>query len=76
MGGYMIFRKKVEKQTYNKENQKPIIRSSICTGEKVAGFKDIHTGKFTEVMLIKNDNDMKVFLAKYDISADEVRTEW
>lgn len=72
----MIFRKKSEKQTYDKENQKPIIRSSICTGEKVAGFKDIHTGKFTEVMLIRNDNDMKVFLAKYDIIADEVRTEW
>lgn len=72
----MIFRKKVEKQTYNKENQKPIIRSSICTGEKVAGFKDIHTGKFTEIMLIRNDNDMKVFLTKYDIIADEVRTEW
>lgn len=71
-----MFRKKVEKQTYDKENQKPIIRSSICTGEKVAGFKDIHTGKFTEVMLIKNDNDMKVFLSKYDISRDEVRTEW
>jgi len=71
-----MFRKKVEKQTYDKENQRPIIRSSICTGEKVAGFKDIHTGKFTEVMLIKNDNDMKVFLAKYDISRDEVRTEW
>jgi len=72
----MIFHKKATKETYDKENQKPIIRSSICTGEKVAGFKDIHTGKFTEVMLIKNDNDMKVFLAKYDISADEVRTEW
>lgn len=71
-----MFRKKVEKQTYDKANQKPIIRSSICTGEKVAGFKDIHTGKFTEVMLIKNDNDMKVFLARYDISMDEVRTEW
>ena len=71
-----MFRKKPAKETYDKENQKPIIRSSICTGEKVAGFKDIHTGKFTEVMLIKNDNDMKVFLAKYDISADEVRTEW
>lgn len=72
----MIFRKKVEKQTYNKENQKPIIRSSICTGEKVAGFKDIHTGKFTEVMLIRNDNDMKVFLMRFDISAEEVKTEW
>ena len=71
-----MFRKKVEKQTYDKENQKPIIRSSICTGEKVAGFKDIYTGKFTEVMLIKNDNDMKVFLTRYDISAEEVKTEW
>lgn len=72
----MIFHKKATKETYDKENQKPIIRSSICTGEKVAGFKDIHTGKFTEVMLIKNDNDMKVFLAKYDISMQEVKTEW
>ena len=71
-----MFRKKMAKETYDKENQKPIIRSSICTGEKVAGFKDIHTGKFTEIMLIRNDNDMKVFLTKYDIIADEVRTEW
>ena len=71
-----MFRKKATKETYDKENQKPIIRSSICTGEKVAGFKDIHTGKFTEVMLIRNDNDMKVFLAKYDILLDEVKTEW
>lgn len=72
----MIFHKKETKETYDKENQKPIIRSSICTGEKVAGFKDIHTGKFTEVMLIRNDNDMKVFLMRFDISAEEVKTEW
>jgi len=71
-----MFRKKATKETYDKENQKPIIRSSICTGEKVAGFKDIHTGKYTEVMLIKSDKDMKVFLARYDISAEEVKTEW
>ncbi len=71
-----MFRKKPAKETYDKENQKPIIKSSICTGEKVAGFKDIHTGKFTEVMLIKNDNDMKMFLTKYDISMHEVKTEW
>ena len=71
-----MFRKKTAKEIYDKENQKPIIRSSICTGEKVAGFKDIHTGKFTEVMLIKSDKDMKVFLEKYDISPDVVKTEW
>jgi hypothetical protein len=71
-----MFRKKTAKETYDKETQKPVIRSSICTGEKVAGFKDIHTGKFTEVILVKNDKDMKVFLEKYDIAPDEVKTEW
>ena len=71
-----MFGKKIAKETYDKENQKPVIRSSICTGEKVAGFKDIHTGKFTEVILVKNDKDMKIFLEKYDIAPDEVKTEW
>ena len=42
----------------------------------MAGFKDIHTGKFTEVILVKNDKDMKIFLEKYDIAPDEVKTEW
>lgn len=31
----MFFKKKQETRTYDKENQKPVIRSSICTGEKV-----------------------------------------
>lgn len=71
-----MFRKKVQKETYNKEKLKPVIRSSICTGEKVAGFKDIQTGKFTEVMLIKDNKDMDLFLDKYDISVAEIKTEW
>lgn len=36
--------------TYDCERQKPVLRCSICNGEQVAGFKDIHTGKFEEVM--------------------------
>ncbi len=71
-----MFHKKTVKETYNKEEQKPVIRSSICTGEKVAGFKDIHTGKFTEVMVIRNNKDMDEFLKKYDISVAEIKTEW
>lgn len=71
-----MFGKKVHKESYDKQNQKPVIRSSICTGEKVAGFKDIHTGKFTDVMLIRNDSDMNAFLSKYDISPEEVTKEW
>lgn len=71
-----MFGKKIKKRTYNKEEQKPVIRSSICTGEKVAGFKDIRTGKFTEIMLIRNEKDMAEFLHKYGIDADEIKVEW
>ena len=60
---------------YDKETQKPIIKSSICTGEKVAGFKDINSGEFTEVMLIRDSKDMDYFLEKYDISVAEIKTE-
>lgn len=48
----------------------------ICTGEKVAGFKDLKTDKFIEVMLIKDRKDMDIYLEKYDISVAEIRTEY
>ena len=47
-----LFKKKTVIKTYDKENKKPVIKASICNGEQVAGFKDIHTGKIEEVMLI------------------------
>ena len=71
-----MFCKKIKKESFDKEHQRPIIKSSICTGEKVAGFKDIQTGKFTEVMLIRDSKDMDVFWEKYDISVAEIKTEW
>ena len=40
-----LFKKKKAQQPYDKENKKPVIKASICNGEQVAGFKDIHTGK-------------------------------
>ncbi len=63
----MFGRKKPQKKTYDKVNQKPVLHCSICTGEPVAGFKDIHTGKFEDVMLIRNDRDLKTFMEMYDI---------
>lgn len=63
-----------EAQTYDRENQKPVIRCSICTGEQVAGFKDIHTGKFEEIMLIKNDADLRSFKETYGLT--EVTKEY
>lgn len=54
--------------TYDKENQKPVIRCSICTGEQVAGFKDIHTGKFTDICLIRSEKDLQEFKETYRIT--------
>ena len=55
------------KPTYDSEKLVPAIRSSICTGEKVAGFKDKATGHFSEVMLIRSDKDLEEFKGSYGI---------
>ncbi len=65
-----LFRKKTDVKTYDKENLKPVIKASICNGEQVAGFKNIHTGKIEEVMLIKSSADLESFKAMYRIEED------
>ncbi len=62
----MNFRKK-NKLSYDKENYKAVLRCSICTGEQVAGFKDIRTGQFKDIMLIKNDKDLATFKEMYGV---------
>ena len=66
-----LFKKKtVTTKTYDKENKKPVIKASICNGEQVAGFKDIHTGKIEEVMLIQNQADLDAFKKMYGIDGE------
>lgn len=73
-----IFKKQAQtqKQQYDKTKQKPIIRASICTGEKVAGFKDLATGQFSEIMLIRNDGDLYEFMQSYGVEKDEIIKEY
>lgn len=66
----MLFKKKVEKKAYDKSIKKPIIKASICNGEQVAGFKDLSTGAFEEVMLIKSPGDLEKFKEIYSITED------
>lgn len=54
--------------SFNPETQKPVLRCSICTGEQVAGFKNLNTGKFEEVALIKNEQDLASFMSRCGIS--------
>ena len=72
----MMFRKKVQRISYDKENLRPVIRASICTGEQVAGFKDVHTGKFSEVMLIRDRKDLEKFAKTYGISREDISKEY
>ena len=61
---------------FDREHQKAVIRSSICTGEQVAGFRDLSTGKFMEVMLIRDNEDMEKFCNNYGVSREEITREW
>lgn len=57
-----------EVKPYDPAVQKPILRCSICTGEQVAGFKDLQTGKFTDIMLIRNEKDLQTFKTQYGVT--------
>ena len=59
---------------FDPETQYAVIRSSICTGEKVAGFKNKKDGHFTEVMMIRSSADEKQFKEMYGL--ETVRTEY
>ena len=65
-----LFGKKQEKKSYDQANQKPVIKSSICTGEQVAGFQNIHTGSFEDVRLIRGREDLEDFKNQYGITGD------
>lgn len=63
-----------EAEPFDPETQYAVIRGSICTGEKVAGFKNKTDGRFTEVMLIRSKEDERRFKEIYHI--DSLDTEY
>jgi hypothetical protein len=67
--GKGFFQKKAAKPDipYDAARQRPVVRCSICTGEQVAGFRDVENGHFTEVMLIRNDADLEKFKKTYGL---------
>ncbi len=54
-------------EQYDKNTYRAVLRCSICTGEQVAGFKNIYTGEFQDIMLIKNSKDLEVFQKEYKV---------
>ena len=61
---------------FDRGGRVPVIRSSICTGEQTADFKDPVSGRFQEYMLIRNDRDLQEFLRRYQVTEAELKREW
>ena len=59
---------------FDPDKQYAIIRSSICTGEKVAGFRNKEDGHFTEVILIRSYEDELRFKELYNL--ETIKTEY
>lgn len=66
----MLFKKKTSPlpAAFDERIYKPVLKCSICNGEQVAGFKNIQTGKFDEIMLIRNETELREFKEKYGIN--------
>ena len=62
-----LFHRNESQKKYDSQKLTPVIRSSICTGEKAAGFREKDTGKFREIMLIRNETDLEEFRRQYGI---------
>ena len=71
---FRLFAKKEPPIPYDPEHQTPVIRSSICTGEKTAGFLDERTGKFTDVVLIRSREDLESFCRRTGTDPEKIRT--
>ncbi len=52
----------------------PVIRASICTGEKVACMRERETGKLHELALIRSGEDLERFCADHGVEKSAIRT--
>ena len=56
------------------EDYEPVIRSSICTGERVACMRERATGRRHEIMLLRTEEDLDRFCRAYGLKPDEIKT--
>lgn len=59
---------------YDRENWIPVLKCSICNGEQVAGFRNVHNKEFREECLIRSQEELTAFKQKYGLT--EIRKEY
>ncbi len=56
------------------ERYEPVIRSSICTGERTACMRNRETGKIHEIMVLRTERDLTEFAKQYGADLSGIRT--
>ena len=59
---------------YDPDRQTAVIRASVCTGERIAGFRNKANGHFTEVMVLRSPEDERRFMEIYGL--EKIKTEY
>lgn len=72
----MFGKKKASARAVDLAGKIPTIRISICTGEQTAGFRDEKSGRFTDVMLIRDRRDLERFMGEYGLQESDIKREW
>ena len=54
---------------YNPTLKRPVLRTRIANGERMAGFINLRTGDFEEAMLISSEEDLQEFMRRYKIGS-------
>ena len=70
----MFGRKKTEQIRYDAELEQPAVKTSICTGERVAGFIEKKTRHFREVQLIRSDRELTEFCAACGVKPEDIKS--
>ena len=70
----MFKKKKQERIPYNAETEQPAVKTSICTGERVAGFIEKDSRHFRDVMLIRSDKELEEFCAACGVKPEELKS--
>ena len=55
-------------ESFDRTTLRPVILVSICTGEEVAGFRSLISGKFSEDRLIRSPQDLQEFMDHYGLT--------
>lgn len=71
-----LFNRKKSASTspYPNDKYEPVLKSSICTGELTACFRDRETGKIHDIMVIRHPKDLHDFGKEYGVDVENMRT--